>query len=96
MNSIKLHDNIVRAEIKTAESGKSYLVATIASDRSTKGDSATDFFRVVSFAETLPMLNVGDFIRVVGTVRLGEYDGKRTVEIVAKRIERVVRKEMAA
>jgi len=95
MNTITIHGNVVRAEIKTAESGKSYLVATVASDRSTKGDSATDFFRVVQFGE-LPEIAKGDFVKVTGSVRLGELDGKRTVEVIARKIERVVRKEVAA
>ena len=98
MNRITVHGNIVRAEIKTAENGTRYFRATVASDRSTKGDSATDFFPVVAFGDwidDLADLAKGDFCKVVGTVRLGEHDGKRTVEIVAKQIERPV-KESAA
>ena len=98
MNKIVLHGNIVRAEIKIAENGTRYFRATVASDRSTKGDSATDFFPIVAFGEWIDDLGdlaKGDFCKVVGTVRLGSYDGKTTVEIVAKKIERPA-KETAA
>lgn len=43
MNKITIHGNIVRAEIKTSENGTRYFKATVASDRNTKGDGATDF-----------------------------------------------------
>jgi len=103
MNTITIHGNCVRAEIKTAENGTRYFKATVASDRSTKGDSATDFFPVVAFGdwvnpENLGNIATGDFVKITGTVRLSTYgDDKRLgVEIIAKRIERPVRKEEAA
>ncbi len=95
MNSITLHGNCVRAEIKTAENGTRYFKATIASDRSSKGDSQTDYFPVVAFGEWVNEDNLGDiakgdFLTVTGTVRLSTYgDDKRlSVEVLAKKIDR--------
>jgi len=101
MNKLVLHGNIVRAEIKTAETGTRYFKATIASDRSTNGDSATDFFPVVAFGDWIDSLTdiaKGDFVKVTGSVRLSTFgDDKRlSVEVLAKSIERPNRKEAAA
>lgn len=100
MNKITLHGNVVRAEIATAGSGSRYFKATVASDRSTKGDSATDFFPVVAFGDWIDDLSdiaKGDFVKVVGTVRLTTFgDDKRlAVEILAKSIERPVKEQAA-
>lgn len=100
MNKITLHGNVVRAEIKSAENGKRYFKATVASDRNSKDDSATDFFPVVAFGDWIDDLSdiaKGDFVKVVGTVRLSTFgDDKRlSCEVLAKSIERPV-KESAA
>ena len=100
MNKITLTGNIVRAEIATAASGTRYFRATVASDRSTKGDSATDFFPIVAFGEwidDLTDISRGDFVRIVGSVRLSTFgDDKRlAVEIVAKQIERPAKEQAA-
>ena len=100
MNKITLHGNVVRAEIKTAENGKRYFKATVASDRSTKGDSATDFFPVVAFGDwidDLADIAKGDFVKVDGSVRLSTFgDEKRlSVEVLAKKIERRGREQAA-
>jgi single-stranded DNA-binding protein len=100
MNKITLHGNIVRAEVKTAESGTRYFKATVASDRSAKGDSATDFFPVVAFGDwidDLADLAKGDFVKVEGTVRLSTFgDEKRLgIEILAKKIERRAKEQAA-
>lgn len=97
MNTITIHGNVVRAAIKSAESGKSYLVATVASDRSKHEDLSTDFFRVVQFENIGDIeLAKGDFVKVTGTVCLGSYEGKPTIEVLARKIERPVRREKAA
>jgi single-stranded DNA-binding protein len=102
MNKITIHGNIVRAEIKTAENGTRYFKGTVASDRSTKGESSTDFFPVIAFGdwvnpENLGDIAKGDFVKVTGTVRLSTFgDDKRlSVEVLAKKIERPA-KESAA
>ncbi|HVA29622.1 MAG TPA: single-stranded DNA-binding protein [Candidatus Baltobacteraceae bacterium] len=103
MNKVVIHGNIVRAEIKTAENGTRYFKATVASDRNSKGESATDYFPVVAFGDWVTPENLGDiakgdFVKVTGAIRLSTYgDDKRlSVEVVAKKIERPVRKEQAA
>lgn len=100
MNTITLHGNCVRAEIKTAESGKNYLVATIASDRSTnrEHEAGTDFFRVVQFDVNELPFEKGQFVKIDGSVRLSSFgeDKRLSCEIVARKIERPVRKEKAA
>jgi single-stranded DNA-binding protein len=100
MNKITLHGNIVRAETKTAENGTRYFKATIASDRSAKGDSATDFFPVVAFGDwigDLADIAKGDFVKVDGSVRLSTFgDDKRvSVEVLAKKIERPAKEQAA-
>ena len=100
MNKITVHGNIVRAEIKTAENGTRYFKATVASDRSTKGDSNTDYLPIVAFGDWIDDLRdlaKGDFVKVVGSVRLSTFgDDKRlSVEIVAKSISRPVKEQAA-
>lgn len=100
MNKITIYGNIVRAEIKTSESAKRYFKATIASDRTTKGDGNSDFFPVVGFGQWIDDLSdivKGDFVKVEGTVRLSTFaDGKRlAVEILAKKISRPVKEQAA-
>lgn len=101
MNTITAHGNIVRAEVHPeAGEKKAYAKLTLASDRSTNGDSATDFFPVVGFdpaiVEFVSTLNVGDFVKITGTVKTSPHDGRITWQIVAKRIERPVRNVKAA
>lgn len=100
MNKITVHGNIVRAEIKVADNGRRYFRGTIASDRNTKGDSATDFFPIVGFGDwidDLTDLQKGDFVKVDGSVRLSTFgENKRLgVEILAKKIERRVKEQAA-
>lgn len=91
MNTISIHGNIVRDIEIGSKSETSYAKFTIASDRSTKGDSATDFFRVVTFdtatIAVAQQLAKGDFIKVIGSVRLGTYDGEQIVDVLAKSVE---------
>lgn len=107
-NTITLHGNLTTAaEVKTAATnGKQYWTATVASDRAVgkdARDAGTDFFPIVAFgkhAEEIAALNLakGDFIKVTGSMRLSRYsdDNKLSVSVVARRVERPVRKEKAA
>lgn len=100
MNKITVHGNIVRAEIKTSDNGKSYFKATVASDRNTKGDGTTDFFPVVAFGDWIDDLSdiaKGDFVKVDGAVRLSTFgnDKRLSVEILAKKISRPVKEQAA-
>jgi len=94
MNRIQIHGNITK-DIEVAEKGETkYARFTIASDRSTKGESTTDYFRCVAFGDwtsDLADYERGAFVKVNGSVRLGAYAGKPTVEIVAKSVTRPVR-----
>jgi len=100
MNKITIHGNIVRAEVKTSENGTRYFKSTVASDRNTKTDAATDFFPVVAFGDWIDDLSdiaKGDFVKVQGTVRLSTFgdDRRLAVEIVAKKISRPVKEQAA-
>ncbi len=100
VNKITIYGNIVRAEIKSAESGTRYFKATVASDRSTKGDGATDFFPIVAFGDWIDDLtnfSKGDFVKVDGSVRISTFgENKRLgVEVLAKKIERPVKEQAA-
>lgn len=91
MNRVIVIGNLTKdVEAKTAESGKVHAHFTVASDRSRNENSATDFFRVSAFdkvAENAANFAKGAFVKVTGTVRLGEYEGRPTIEIVARKIE---------
>ena len=100
VNKITVYGNIVRAEIKTSQSGTPYLKATVASDRSRKGDSATDFFPLVAFGDSIAAfaaLAKGDFVKVEGSIRLSTFgdDRRLGVEIVAKTIEHPSKEQAA-
>ena len=106
-NTITIHGNLTgAAELKTAANGKQYFSATLASDRAVgkdARDTGTDFFPIVAFgkhAGEIGALNLtkGDFVKVSGSVRLSRYsdDNKLSVSVVARRVERPVRKEKAA
>lgn len=96
MNKITIHGNATKdVEIGANGNGK-YAHLTIASDRSTKREHAagTDFFKVVCFGdwvEDLADIERGAFLKIVGSVRTGEFDGKPTFQIVAKSVERHVK-----
>jgi len=91
MNRIQIFGNLTR-DVEIGEKGETrYAKFTIASDRSSASDSNTDYFPVVAFgdmAADLADLRKGVFVKVAGTCRLGKYNERLTVEVVAKRVER--------
>ncbi len=97
MNTITIHGRLTKA-VEIGKKGEvSYARFTVASDRSKQVDAKTDFFNVVIFgSDALEDLTKGTFVKITGTVKLGEYDGKRTIEVVAKKIERPVKQEVPA
>lgn len=98
MNKITIHGNLVSdIELGANEKG-SYAHFTVASDRGRSENAGTDFFRCAAFgdwanAENLGDLRKGTFVKVTGSVKLGEYEGKQTVQVVARKIERVAKQE---
>ncbi|MHB8704005.1 MAG: single-stranded DNA-binding protein [Candidatus Tyrphobacter sp.] len=94
MNTITIHGNLTK-DVETGSKGEvSYARFTLASDRHPSAESKTDFFNVVIFESgDLEDLVRGTWVKVTGTVRLGEYDGKPTIEVVAKTIERKALKQ---
>jgi single-stranded DNA-binding protein len=99
MNTITIHGNATR-DIEIASKGDvQYAKLTVASDRNAKGDNAaTDFFNVVAFGEwTADLADIakGDWLKIVGSVRLGKHNDRLTVEVVAKQIERKAKEDAA-
>jgi len=97
MNSIQIHGNLTTSLSLEKKGDVSYVRGCVASNRSPKnekGDSKVDFFNFVLFGEIqdLDQYAMGVFVRLTGSIRLGEFDGKRTCEVVARKIERVARK----
>ncbi len=97
MNTVTIHGNLVRDIEVSVKEGKSFARFTVASNRSKEKGSATDFFNGVLFgaSEELASLTKGTFVKVTGTIRLGEYDGKKTVEVIARKIERYEKEAVA-
>lgn len=97
MNTITIHGNLTR-DIEIASKGDTqYAKFTLASNRGPKSE-ATDFFRCAGFGNwiaDLADLTKGTFVKVTGSVRLGEYDGKPTCEVVARKVERKAREDAA-
>lgn len=77
---------------------------TVASDRSRKADSKTDFFNCEAWALLAEQVNAdlakGAFVRVTGYVKLDEYEvngeKRRTATIVARKVEKVEKTEAHA
>jgi len=83
MNVIEIYGRIGKDGIQAHEkNGKPYFTFSVASDRSSKKDAPTDWFRCVSFKTDTETLPQGTFVKVRGQVVLGEYDGKKTLEVI--------------
>ena len=106
MNRITVFGNVVRdVEIKVAENEAQtkYARFTVASDRSTKGDSATDYFECVAFGDLagdLGDLRKGVFVKINGSmkmdVRRTEAETRYGWQLRVTRIERAVQDEAIA
>ena len=102
MNKIEITGNVTsNMTLETAATGKQYAKFSVASDRSRKRDSETDFFRAVAFDEVAvhaAAFGKGAFVRLTGSVQLGMHDEKPTTEVIVRRIESAVREaeEIAA
>ena len=98
MTSARIIGNLTKdVEIKVSDNGTKYAHFTVASDRSKSADSKSDFFWISAigdWVDTLADLRKGTFVTVLATLKTGEYDGKRTVEIVAKSVERAAAKQV--
>ena len=93
MTSAKIIGRLTKdIEINVSANGTTkYAHFTVASDRSTNADSKSDFFRISAMGdwiEDLRDLTKGTFVSVKAILQTGQFDGKQTVEIIAKSVER--------
>ncbi|MHB1549570.1 MAG: single-stranded DNA-binding protein [Vulcanimicrobiaceae bacterium] len=96
MNKVSVCGNLT-ADIQIGSNDKgAYAHFTVASDNGKRENAGTSFLRIAAFGDGTADLAKGTFVKVVGSIRTGEYDGKPTMQIVARKIERVERKEKAA
>ena len=106
MNTIVLVGNLTKnPELRyTTQRSTTVTHFTVASDRSRKADSKTDFFNCEAWALLAEQVNAdlakGAFVRVTGYVKLDEYEvngeKRRTATIVARKVEKVERTEAHA
>jgi len=101
MNSIVIHGNLTASLTSETKGDVVYTRGCVASQRQPKAenaDSKVDFFNFVLFGpiENLDQYTKGSFVRLTGSVRLGEFDQRRTIEVIAKAIFRVERKSAEA
>ncbi len=100
MNTIVLVGNLTKNPELRYTTQRSTAVAhfTIASDRSRKADSKTDFFNCEAWALLAEQVNAdlakGAFVRVTGYVKLDEYEAqdgskRRSATVVARKVEQV-------
>ncbi len=86
MNRITIYGHLTR-DIEAASKGDvRYAKFTVASDRSAMGESTTDYFPIVCFGgmiDDFADLRKGAFAKIVGSIRLGTYNGRMTIDVVA-------------
>jgi single-stranded DNA-binding protein len=95
MNKITIHGNLTKDVEIGEKDGKQHAHFTIASDRGRSDNAGTDFLPCAAFGEwveDLRDLRKGVFVKVAGNLCIGEYDGKRTFQVIARSVERVAPK----
>ncbi|MGA8474552.1 MAG: single-stranded DNA-binding protein [Candidatus Cybelea sp.] len=92
MTNLTIFGNLTKeVEIATTESGTKYARFTVASDRSRDKKASTDFFHVTAFADAtngLEQLAKGAFVKMTGYIRTSEFEGRQTIDIIARFVER--------
>lgn len=100
MVSFTLHGNLTKdLEVKLDKNGKPYVRFTVASDDRPGKESETSFVDVAAFGEwvnDLTDLKKGSWIKASGRIVTGEYEGRKTYEFIAAKIERPVKQEVPA
>jgi len=100
MTSAKVIGNLTKdVEVKYSEGGVAYAHFTVASDRSKKPESKTDFIRVSAMgdlAESLAGLTKGTFVSVRAYIRTGSHEGRSTTELIATKVAKFERTEQEA
>lgn len=98
MNTITIHGNLTK-DVKIGEKdGKAYAHFTIASDNGKHKDAGTSFLNCAGFGDwvrELDGLAKGTFVKVTGSVRTSEYDGRVSWQVIARSVERKAKEEAA-
>jgi single-stranded DNA-binding protein len=91
MNKITINGNLTKDVEIGVKDGKPHAHFMIASDRGRSENAGTDFLPCAAFGEwveDLRDLRKGNFVKVSGNLRTGEFDGKRTFQVIARTVER--------
>jgi single-stranded DNA-binding protein len=96
MTRVEISGNLTRdPEIKTSDNGTKYTHVTIASDRGAEKDAKTDFLRVTAFgddADALAKFAKGSLIKVAGYLRTSEFEGRTSIDIIVRHVQRIPHK----
>jgi single-stranded DNA-binding protein len=98
VNPIRIHGNMTK-DVKVGEkNGKAYAHFTVASDNGKYKDTGTSFLNCVAFGtwvHELSDLAKGAFVKLIGSVRTSEYDGRVSWQVVVRHVKRATKEASA-